>query len=74
MRGAMVTGREQVGPGWVPRQLSEIKPGAFTSSRAGRAVEELPGAAERRRAATTDPLYRHIKRLLPKQRNQAGQS
>ena len=77
--------QEPVGPGWVARDLSEIKPGAFSAmrsletrwanqSRPQRSRDPRPPIRlekrderreEARELATSDPMYRYYKRLLP---------
>ena len=77
--------QEAVGPGWVARDLSEIKPGAFSAmrsletrwanqSRPQRSRDPRPPIRlerrderreEARELATSDPMYRYYKRLLP---------
>ena len=81
--------QEAVGPGWVARDLSEIKPGAFSAMRSLEtrwANERRPRrsrdlrppirlerrderAEEARELATSDPMYRYYKRLLPPPRS-----
>ena len=81
--------QEAVGPGWVARDLSEIKPGAFSAMRSletrwanerrpRRSRDPRPPirletrderAEEARELATSDPMYRYYKRLLPPPRS-----
>ena len=64
----LVTGQgqeEPVGPGWVARHISEIKPGGFQAMRSMEAEFDSLRKEDVRQRATTDPMYRYIKRLLP---------
>ena len=66
LRGGAV--EEPVGPGWVARDISEIKPGGFMAMRSLEAEYDSLRQEDVRQKATTDPMYRYIKRLLPKAR------
>ena len=63
----MVVECEMVGPGWIMHDLSEIKPGNFTALRSLEKEQDSLGE-DIKMKATTDPMYKYYKRLLPKQR------
>ena len=64
--------QEPVGPGWVPRDISEIKPGAFQAMRSLENQFDSLRQEDVRDKATTDPMYKYYKRLLPKPRYRTG--
>lgn len=57
-----------MGPGWVARDISEIKPGAFQAMRSLENQFDSLRKDDVRERATTDPMYKYYKRLLPKPR------
>jgi len=59
---------ESIGPGWVMHDISEIKPGSFTALRSMEAEYDTLRVEDVRSKATTDPMYKYVKRLLPKPR------
>merc|ERR1712024_293125 len=61
--------QEPVGPGWVARDISEIKPGAFQAMRSLENQFDSLRKDDVRERATTDPMYKYYKRLLPKPRD-----
>ena len=63
-----VSSQEPVGPGWVARDISEIKPGAFQAMRSLENQFDSLRKDDVRERATTDPMYKYYKRLLPKPR------
>ena len=64
--------QEPVGPGWVARDISEIKPGAFQAMRSLENQFDSLRQEDVRDKATTDPMYKYYKRLLPKPRYRTG--
>ena len=60
--------QEPVGPGWVARDISEIKPGAFQAMRSLENQYDSLRQEDVRDKATTDPMHKYYKRLLPKPR------
>merc|ERR1711953_205676 len=61
--------QEPVGPGWVARDISEIKPGAFQAMRSLENQYDSLRQEDVRDKATTDPMHKYYKRLLPKPRD-----
>ena len=60
--------QEPVGPGWVARDLSEIKPGGFSAMRSLENEYESLRKDDVKSKATTDPMFKYYKRFLPKPR------
>jgi len=62
-----------IGPGWVMHDLSEIKPGSFSALRSIENQYDSLRVEDVKQKATTDPMFKYYKRLLPKQREAAFQ-
>ena len=60
--------QESIGPGWIARDLSEIKPGGFSMMRRLESQYDSLRQEDVRSKASTDPMYKYYKRLLPKPR------
>jgi len=65
---ARKTSEEPIGPGWVARDLSEIKPGGFSAMRSLENQFDSLRKDDVKLNATTDPMHKYYKRLLPKPR------
>ena len=54
-------------PLWIPRDLSEIKPGSFGNMRKLENEYESLRVESVESKASNDPMFRYIKRLMPKE-------
>ena len=61
--------QEPIGPGWVARDLSEIKPGAFSKMRSLESQYDSLRQEDVGSKASTDPMFKYYKRMLPKPRS-----
>ena len=60
--------QDPIGPGWIARDLSEIKPGGFSMMRSLESQYDSLRQEDVRSKASTDPMYKYYKRMLPKPR------
>lgn len=60
--------QDPIGPGWIARDLSEIKPGGFSMMRSLENQYDSLRQEEVKSKASTDPMYKYYKRMLPKPR------
>jgi len=57
-----------IGPGWIMKDLSEIKPSSFSVMRSLENEYDSLRVADLKKKASTDPMFKYVKRLLPKPR------
>jgi hypothetical protein len=60
--------KEVIGPGWVMHDLSEIKPGSFSAVKSMESQYDSLRVEDIKQKASTDPMFKYYKRLLPKGR------
>ena len=60
--------KEEVGPGWVMRDLSEIKPGSFVSMKSNKKYSDDSRLQDIKNLASNDPKYKYYKRFMPQPR------